>query len=64
MFVVFVLVSLVGGLLCWWLVGCSSSVIDNFNVCIKVWWWMIGVLVIVFWIGKIGVVVLFVFILL
>jgi len=40
----------------------SSGTIDNLNARIKAWWVMIGLLAVAFWLGQLGIILLFAFI--
>ena len=42
--------------------GSSSATIDNLNIRIKAWWWMIGLLGGALWLGKWAMILLFAFI--
>lgn len=42
--------------------GHASAGIDNLNARIKAWWVMIGLLALAFWIGRLGIILLFAFI--
>ena len=62
-FALLLLASAVGAVLKLRLVpGHASAGIDNLNARIKAWWVMIGLLALAFWIGSLGIILLFAFI--
>jgi phosphatidate cytidylyltransferase len=62
-FALLLLASAVGAVLKFRLApGHASAGIDNLNARIKAWWVMIGLLALAFWIGSLGIILLFAFI--
>lgn len=62
-FILLLLASAVGAVLKFRLApGHVSAGIDNLNARIKAWWVMVGLLALAFWIGRLGIILLFAFI--